>query len=66
MNCTAEIIDRELESTGYIFRSPKDSLSEDALISFDFAGVASKLQDATGAQRLLQPPHCRQFFSENP
>ncbi|KAI0349259.1 hypothetical protein OH77DRAFT_1525815 [Trametes cingulata] len=51
VNCVAEVMDRELESTSYLFRSPKDSLSEAALTSFDFAAVAHRLQEPSGAPR---------------
>ncbi|KAI0630349.1 hypothetical protein C8Q77DRAFT_1219914 [Trametes polyzona] len=52
MDCAAEILDRELESTAHLFRSPEDSLSEAALTSFDFAEVALRLQDPVlGAPR---------------
>ncbi|KAI0634114.1 hypothetical protein C8Q77DRAFT_1056061 [Trametes polyzona] len=51
MKCAAEVLDRELESSAHIFRSPKDSLSEAALTAFDFAEVACKLQEPTCAPR---------------
>ncbi|KAI0629150.1 hypothetical protein C8Q77DRAFT_1236530 [Trametes polyzona] len=63
MECAAEVLDRELETTAHLFRSPEDSLSEASLTSFDFAEVASGLQNAvSGAPRtwtLLHGAMCR-------
>ncbi|KAI0371405.1 hypothetical protein BV20DRAFT_942425 [Pilatotrama ljubarskyi] len=51
-SCVAEIIDRELEATAPLFRSSKESLSQAALTSFNFAGAASKLDSPSGAPTL--------------
>ncbi len=53
MDVAADVIDRELESTAHLFRSPKDGLSESALTSFDFAEVASQLEDPSNGAPCL-------------
>ncbi|CDO69445.1 hypothetical protein BN946_scf184817.g5 [Trametes cinnabarina] len=53
LRCTAEVIDRELESSSHLFKLPENGLSEGSLTSFDFAEVASKLQEPAGAPHLF-------------
>ncbi|KAJ8481719.1 hypothetical protein ONZ51_g5810 [Trametes cubensis] len=52
VSCVAEIIDRELEETAPLFRSPADALSEEGLTAFNFAEVAEKLERSSGAPTL--------------
>ncbi|TBU21646.1 hypothetical protein BD311DRAFT_782804 [Dichomitus squalens] len=45
LGCVEEMVDRELEASSHLFRSPSDCLSEEGLTRFRFSEVAERLQD---------------------
>ncbi|TBU26765.1 hypothetical protein BD311DRAFT_779457 [Dichomitus squalens] len=45
LGCAEEMVDRELEASSHLFRSPSDCLSEEGLTRFRFSEVAERLQD---------------------
>ncbi|TBU62392.1 hypothetical protein BD310DRAFT_1036622 [Dichomitus squalens] len=58
LGCVEDVLDRELETSSHLFRSPPDCLSEEGLTRFQFAEVAEALQDeATGAPSVWRLIH---------